>query len=68
MVLKSKFSKEALHAELGRLVTGDIHGTTMMRWPLLGCRWIWLSKIFQVLTYFTQQAQQQNIGTTLNLY
>ncbi|HDK3780501.1 TPA: 2,3-diaminopropionate biosynthesis protein SbnB, partial [Staphylococcus aureus] len=68
LVLEGKFSKEALHAELGQLVTGDIPGREdddeIILLNPMGMAIEDISSAY----FIYQQAQQQNIGTTLNLY
>lgn len=68
LVLEGKFSKEALHAELGQLVTGDIPGREdddeIILLNPMGMAIEDISSAY----FIYQQAQKQNIGTTLNLY
>ena len=62
LVLEGKFSKEALHAELGQLVTGDIPGREDDDEIILLNPMVWLSKIFQVLTLFINRHNNKILG------
>ncbi len=53
LVLEGKFSKEALHAELGQLVTGDIPGREDDDEIIFLIRWVWLWELFKCLLYLS---------------
>lgn len=68
LVLEGRFSEDALHAELGQLLTGDKpgreHDDEIILLNPMGMAIEDISSAYHIY----KRAQQQKIGTTLNLY
>ncbi|MDT4051316.1 2,3-diaminopropionate biosynthesis protein SbnB [Staphylococcus arlettae] len=68
LVLEGRFSEDALHAELGQLLTGDKpgreHDDEIILLNPMGMAIEDISSAYHIY----KRAQQQQIGTTLNLY